>query len=1358
MEEFASLLGDSPAINAVRQSLRHMLARTKSGRRLPAVLIGGETGTGKGLVARLIHREGPRAHGPFVDINCAAIPDNLLEAELFGFERGAFTDARRAKPGLFQTAHRGTIFLDEVGLLPETMQAKLLKVIEDQAVRRLGGTTSEPVDIAIISASNVDLALAATGRRFRQDLFHRLAVLTIELPPLRERGRDVVLLANHFLRRACTEYGLSPKRLTAPAEERLLLYPWPGNIRELGNVIERVALLIEDDEVGAEHLELPDARDQAPAERVTTAAPTLADAMRDHLLSALEHSRWNISKTAASLGISRNTVRARIERFGLNPDLLGPRAMRAPVSTPRSPRREHAEPAPAAAAHLSVRWEQRRITFLRAMVIKVADDVELLKSTRALDTLMEKARSFGGQIEELGPRGIGAVFGLEPVEDAPRRAAHAAMAIQKAAERAGEEQGEGFAVKIGVHVGEVLVGHASIGPQIDSEARREHWRTLDALLEPLDAGKTLVTHAAMPFLERRFELVLEGVGPNPVYRLGGRERKGLAPEGHMTSFVGRSIELDLLRGLLTTAKSGTTQVIVVAGEAGIGKSRLLHEFRQTLRGEKVTYLEGQCVSYGTNIPYLPIITALRRGCRVADDDSPTQVAGKIRKTLEHLGLAVEQTMPYVMRFMGFKEGTEHLDGHPPETIRARAAQTLRQMCLNSSRLRPLVLVFEDLHWIDPASEALGAMGEWPAGARLLIILTYRTEYRPSWSALSHATQISLPPLTPNESMSVLQGILPPERLPGLVAQEIVERADGNPFFLEELGRSMREHSGFTTDKETPQTVHEVLLARMNRLPEQERRVLQSAAAIGREVAVKLLGAATGLPGPELTLSLRHLHGGGFLNETGLFPEEQYTFRHALTHEVAYRNLLQEERRALHARIVDSIEQLYPDRLIDFTERLADHALLGEVWDKAVDFLREAGSRAFARGALEEALARYDQALAASDRLPRSEANMRRAIDVRVDLHTPLLVLGQIPRLVELHRQAEAIGRELGDLQRLGRLFQRMSQYSWMEAKYDAGIDYAKRSLELATRMDDPDGVVLATYSLAQSQYSMGQYQTAVELFVRVVEGPNAERAKRLLAATITTYIAVCGWLGQALSNLGELDRAIAYTDLGVQAADDSEHPQAQAIAYTLAAIPRVYRGDVEEAVSLTRRALDLCETKGLLTWLPGASSTLGWALAAAGRLEEGLPYLERGPSILATVGVRTHLALMYVRWAEGLLRAGRSGESCEIARRAIDTARACGERGHEGEGYYALACALASADSPNRESARASFEQARLRAQELGMRPLLARCYQGLGELDRRGGDEIRAREQLAVAADLFRDIGVRRLLKRTPVEQEEVD
>src|SRR5262245_59670984 len=238
----AALLGESDGIAAIRLQVEQILTQSGS-RRLPPVLLLGETGTGKGVLARAIHQAGPRQGGRFVDVNCAAIPETLLEAELFGYERGAFTDARQAKPSLFQTAHGGTIFLDEIGLLPLALQGKLLAVLEDRAVRRLGGIRPEPVDVALIAATNGDLNRAVAEGTFRADLYHRLAVITLELPPLRERGADILALAQHFLARACADYGLSPRTLTPATRDQLFIYPWPGNVRELANTMERAALL-----------------------------------------------------------------------------------------------------------------------------------------------------------------------------------------------------------------------------------------------------------------------------------------------------------------------------------------------------------------------------------------------------------------------------------------------------------------------------------------------------------------------------------------------------------------------------------------------------------------------------------------------------------------------------------------------------------------------------------------------------------------------------------------------------------------------------------------------------------------------------------------------------------------------------------------------------------------------------------------------------------------------------------------------------------------------------------------------------------------------------------------------------------
>jgi two-component system, NtrC family, response regulator AtoC len=319
------LLGESAAMTALRSELRRLLAHpVNTAKRLPPVLIEGETGTGKGLVASTIHAAGPRAAAAFVDVNCAAIPETLLEAELFGYERGAFTDARQAKPGLFQVAHRGTLFLDEIGLMADSLQVKLLKALEDRSVRRLGATRAEPADAWVIAATSEDLQDAIRSRRFREDLYHRLAVVTLRLPPLRERAEDVLLLARHYLQRVCGEYGLPVKALTADAAAALVAHPWPGNVRELANVMERVALLSDAQEISAASLRLPPSRAITASRRlVERVDDQLALVERERIEEALRAESGNLSRAAARLGLPRNTLRYRMTRHGLGPAEAG---------------------------------------------------------------------------------------------------------------------------------------------------------------------------------------------------------------------------------------------------------------------------------------------------------------------------------------------------------------------------------------------------------------------------------------------------------------------------------------------------------------------------------------------------------------------------------------------------------------------------------------------------------------------------------------------------------------------------------------------------------------------------------------------------------------------------------------------------------------------------------------------------------------------------------------------------------------------------------------------------------------------------------------------------------------------------
>jgi non-specific serine/threonine protein kinase len=346
MATLSELIGESPAMTTLKETVGRLLARRPGGSRLPAVLIEGETGTGKGLLARAIHRASGRSEGPFVDVNCAAIPETLLEAELFGHERGAFTDAREAKPGLFEAADGGTLFLDEVGLLPPGAQAKLLKAIEEKVVRRLGSTRDRVVDVWVLGATNVSLGTAVRVGGFREDLYHRLAGVTLRMPALRERADDVVRLAEHFLDRACAEYGVEAKALTPEAAAALAGHRWAGNVRELANVMARVALLAAGDRVTPDMLDLSGGTEgDVPGERPPAGDPgpvvslrdTLGAVERDRLRQALVEADWNISEAAARLGLARGTLRYRIAKHGLGPAASTSPRVRDAAPAPRGP-------------------------------------------------------------------------------------------------------------------------------------------------------------------------------------------------------------------------------------------------------------------------------------------------------------------------------------------------------------------------------------------------------------------------------------------------------------------------------------------------------------------------------------------------------------------------------------------------------------------------------------------------------------------------------------------------------------------------------------------------------------------------------------------------------------------------------------------------------------------------------------------------------------------------------------------------------------------------------------------------------------------------------------------------------------
>jgi transcriptional regulator with AAA-type ATPase domain/tetratricopeptide (TPR) repeat protein len=1360
MDELAQLLGESPAINLVREKLRHVSTRQPAGRRLPAMLIQGETGTGKGLVARIIHRMGPRKGGPFVDINCPAIPETLLEAELFGFERGAFTDAHRAKPGLFQAAHGGTLFLDEVGLLPASVQAKLLTAIEERSVRRLGSTRPEAVDACFISATNIDLQTALRERRFREDLYHRLAVITLELPALRDRAGDVLLLAEQFLARTCADYGLPPKRLDGEAQARLLAYAWPGNIRELANVIERAALFAESSTITGAMLEpLQSVRSAAPATGVIIPTVTPEEAMRQHLVVALEQSGGNISHTAAQLGIARNTLYARLAKYAVR----GHDAVQTP---PRRTRQLAIVSALAAGTH--VHWERRGITLLSATFIE-PDGMDAWSITsRALDIVIDKLQTFGGRIEELTPTAILASFGVDPVDDAPRRAAHAALAIHKRAARAAESTSRSLGVKIGIHVAQVLVGRSETRGDIDADAKRAQRSVLDRLMEVIATDETVVSAAAGPFLERRFELVPidggAGTGDQP-YRLTGQERRGLGLWGAMTQFVGRQDELDVLRGRLAAAGSGHGQLVAVVGEPGVGKSRLFWEFTHSPRVDGWLVLQAGAVPYGKTTSYLPVIEMLKVYCGIGDHDDPRTIREKVTGKILARDQRAEFALPAILTLLGLPGEDRKWEALDPAGRRRHTLDALKRLLIQESKVQPLVLVFEDLHWIDRETQAvLDSLVDSLGAARLLLLVNYRPEYQHTWVSKTYYVQLRLEVLPAESAGELLDTLLGVDRGLAPLKQLLVKR--GNPFFLEETVRTLVETKVLVGERgryrsthpiqatQIPPTVQAMLADRIDRLAPADKRLLQVASVVGKEVPFALLLAVAELPDEALRRGLDHLQAAEFLHETGLFPDLEYGFKHALTHEVTYSGLLHDRRRELHAQIVGAIETLHGDRLGGKIEQLAHHAVKGELREKAMHYLRQAGNKAAARSALQDARAWFEQALGVLAVLPESPSTLEQGFEIRLELRPVMQQLGEGGRMLDHLREAEALAERLNDDRRRGRVGAVLTTAHAQVGELDEALVTGTRALEIAGRLGDLRLQILTTSFLELAHYYRGEYDRVVELATDNLAVLPADWVYEYFGIAAPPSVWDRCWLVRSLAHLGRFAEAAEHEAEAIRLAESTNHAFTIGIAHFAAGTLHPLTGDWVKALSLVEHGIAVLRTGNVVLLLPDVIASSAWALAQLGEASKALNRLREGEQLLEREragGHGGHHGWAYHSLGRAHLLLDRLDEARRLSGRAVEFSP--NQPGFVAHAMHLLGDIATHPDQFDAECGEAHYRKALALAEPRAMRPLIAHCHLGLGKIYRRTGKSEEAQEHLITATTMYREMDMRFWLEQAEAE-----
>jgi class 3 adenylate cyclase/tetratricopeptide (TPR) repeat protein len=986
----------------------------------------------------------------------------------------------------------------------------------------------------------------------------------------------------------------------------------------------------------------------------------------------------------------------------------------------------------------------------------------------ALHAMMEAVHRYEGTVNQVLGDGIMALFGAPLAhEDHAVRACYAALAMQDALRRYAEEvrhtHGLTVQMRVGLNAGEVVV--RAIGNDLHMDYSAVGLTTvLAARMEQLATpGSSLLTAATLRLVEGLVQVnplgpvPVKGVAePVEVFELVGasaiRRRLQAAVARGLTRFVGRQTELAALHQALERAGAGHGQVVALLGEAGVGKSRLVYECVHSHRTQGWLVLESASVAYGKATPYFPVLDLLKRYIQVEDRDDTRTVRARVTGQVLTLDAALQETIPALLALLdALPEDSPFRTLDPPQR-RRRTLDGLKRVLLRESQVQPLLLVFEDLHWIDTETQALldGLIESLPT-TRLLLLVNYRPEYQHGWGSKTYYTQHRLDPLPPGSADEFLQALLGDDPSLAPLTQLLIARTEGNPFFLEESVRTLVETSVLVGTPgayrlvqavpsiQVPATVQAILAARIDRLPPEEKRLLQTAAVIGMEVSLPLLQAIVELAEEVLHRGLTHLQAAEFLYETRLFPEREYTFKHALTHEVAYRSLLQERRRVLHTRIVEVLETLAGDRLADQVERLADHAVRGEVWDKALQYCRQAGAKAMERSASREAVGCYEQALAAIEHLPKHRALREQAIDLRCDLYSAHFVLGQFEHILCDLRAAETLAEALDDPRRLGRVSVHMAQCFLMARQYARAITSSQRALALAAASGDHYTPIEANNFLGLVYFLQGDYRQAIDANRRAMAALEGERRYErfgqpvLPAVRCRTYLCLC------LAEVGAFAEGIAVGEEGLRIAEEVQHPVSLVSAYRSVGLQYLGQGNLHQALPVLERAAGLCEDADLPFHFSLLAPVLGAAYVLCGRADEAVRLLERVLEQTASSGSMGGQTSLLFTLGEAHLRAGRLEEASTLAARALKHARTYQERGHEAYALRLLGEIAAHREPPEVEEAEASYRQAMALAESLGMRPLVARCRLGLGTLYAKTGQREPARAELAAAIELHR-------------------
>jgi class 3 adenylate cyclase/tetratricopeptide (TPR) repeat protein len=1002
-----------------------------------------------------------------------------------------------------------------------------------------------------------------------------------------------------------------------------------------------------------------------------------------------------------------------------------------------------------------------------------------------LERMMEAVHRYEGTVNQVMGDGIMALFGAPLAhEDHAVRACYAALDMQAAIRRYADEvwRTDGVTVKIrvGLNSGEVVVRAIGSDLRVDYTAVGQTTHLAARMEQLATPGTVLLTADTLRLAEGY--VTAKPLGPVPVkgleapmevYELTGagplRSRLHAAAARGLTRFVGRERELEQLREALARVAQGNGQVVAIVGEPGVGKSRLVWEVTHSHRVHGWLVLQAGSVSYGKATSYLPVIDLLKSYFTIEDRDDPRAMQEKVTGKLLTLDRAFETGLPGLLFLLDVPTDDPQWAALDPPQRRRRTLDAVKQLLLRESQQQPVLVVFEDLHWIDSETQALlDALVERLPATRMFLLVNYRPEYQPAWGSRTSYTQLRLDALAPGHADELLGALLGTDSALEPLKRALIARTEGNPFFLEESVRALVETGALAGERgayrlarplpsiRVPATVQAVLTARIDRLPPEEKRLLQTASVIGKDVPYPLLHAISELPEDDLRRSLADLEAAEFLYETRLCPDVEYTFKHALTHEVTYGSLLHDRRRVAHLRIVDAIKRLHVERLDEQIERLAHHAMRAEAWEDAVASWRRAGAKAMARSANREATTCLEQALLALGRLPESSAKVSLTIDVRFDLRNSLWPLGEYKKVLDHLHQAQALAEHHGDERRLSRALTFLTHYFFTQGDNRQALARGEAALAAASKLGDTPLEVQANLRVSQVHRAMGNYRAAVMLTRMVIESLKGVQASERLGMLVPPAVFSRTILVTCLGSLGEFSEGTVWAEEALRGAEAVGHPFTLIHAVGAAGVLYATQGDARRAIPLLEEAVSLCESGDFPVLFPASAAALGAAYTTVGRVASAIRLLEKALESALSIRMLPNHPLLLARLAEAYLLAGQPTKAKASATRALTLARKAAARGAEAAALGVLGTIASHQDQPDFRTAESHYREAMALANELGMRPLIAHCHLGLGTLYRRIGDHAKASEHLMTASTMYREMGMEFWLEKAGIQLSE--